>query len=869
MKLYLHIAFIIFSSWGSLFAAVVDQALIDNVWSMTSPNYKRGTHFVSRAVQAVNMLAHELQLYSNEAKATAAAKSIVAMVTTGKGVKGGLRGPSSKRRLANETEKKLMIDAVTKAVDYLQKQSLFDDVLRESLSEMLGTWNTDDVTRKHGSVVMGLLLASSKKTKRHDLASAKALVPTLIPDSALWIRTSLAPEAASWHYAQEYMEEPYVDHLYNAIELKRIQKAQADELVSDPVYSARIAAMPEDISSLESLTVELERTLIPEKALALAEKLRTIVKSLDLKTIKDNAVLFPRVIRALVAIEKFRMFEINLGGLDKADPTVIDYKNDALDPESQAILITLVSAIQNYLYNPGSTIDDLRQLFLYRKNDKRLERVVAALNAIKPDEFVNYRLLAALQRPIAINVLQYIAIDEVNLKQRLRYYAMPRFHKETKEIDYVLTFLRDYGSSGVLMQCGFFSLGYESRNDAFQQILDNLNDPRIFGLADWISARSGDISAAMNWLSMTDEQKDKAIADRKLKPDDAKRVRENYDKDVLEIKRVFKEKYSLQALGDAVLVARMKLSYQRVSDDIQRRKEIFESEKTKRRVAAGFTPVVPNEILIGIWLQYQKKHGLDVSRLNPKEICFRVEQEKTNLQRYLNDLLPPGKSATLTFKKDEERNDVFDRGGQIAGAIDIIKSVVSKEILDKADKILSSLTDQLLHFLENEEMERALMDSEVTRIFYTVPEFQKFIREDMHKFFAQGDSGKVGDVGGYGSGELLEFPPNPSWAQHIPSYPFLMSVLNNWNIGAWTSKHYLRVLQAGRIAEDIIRPIHATEDNEYLLTSEMYNTPSAKTIDVVNLGGGHFEKLVISNDYSRSARSIRHKALYNLSNTRP
>ena len=90
-----------------------------------------------------------------------------------------------------------------------------------------------------------------------------------------------------------------------------------------------------------------------------------------------------------------------------------------------------------------------------------------------------------------------------------------------------------------------------------------------------------------------------------------------------------------------------------------------------------------------------------------------------------------------------------------------------------------------------------------------------------------------------------------------------MAKLNNYSIGGWTSKNYLRILQAGRVDGDEIVPLYETEDGkEYALVSYISTTEDAKRIDVTNLGGGHFEKLIRAGDRPQAVRALLHVTTY-------
>ncbi len=831
MGIFSFIFLFIFSITTGVLAEV-DQRLIDNVYAMTGSNYKKDGNPISRPVQTVNMLAHELSLYADERMATAAAKSIISMVTKGEGVK-GLREVThrSRRRFLNEIEKELIIHAVTKAANYLQHLDLLDPFLEGSIGSMAGVWNSDDSTRKHGSVVLSLLMAAREKAATDyapQIYIAKAAAITM--DGAEAIHKTLE-DPDVWHYAEDYMTGPTQTHRYNAIAWKSIERDRNAELEGDRNFSTRIptkfpvrALTPEgkNVKFLNDLAKELERTLIPEKAATLSKQIMDSVRDADtdLRTLADPGgnQFHQAVVRALMAVEKFRMFVI---GTDAVRPTVFDYVNNGQNPESQAALIALVSAIQNYLYNPSSKVASLKKLFSYQSNDRHLAYLQGALSAVNLDIFINEDFTEALSNPIRINYLQEILIDQENLKQRLKFFWMPTFNKEAGQIIHEPTFVRYYGSSGSSNQCGFFSLGYKTRDEAKRQILDNLQDPKIFELANTISATSEKIRKLM------EEIKSGTV---------------NAETNILLAK--IKANQGLTEGGEA-LKARVLALYKQTSTEIKEEIDKINSAIDQEKRESGFLEKIPDREKIALWIMIHKDDRINFDDL--KGISKRVIEDDAVLDVELSTR----SNGQIMFPITHDKKGSFE-------------ALVTREIFTIADQIVTKLSDELRVFIAEQRMFKTIeLDSRLTKLFYSLTDFQEIIAQDMHNVFAQSDSGKTADVDQGESSELLEFPPNPEWRINIPSYPFLMAKLNNYSIGGWTSKNYLRILQAGRVDGDEIVPLYETEDGkEYALVSYISTTEDAKRIDVTNLGGGHFEKLIRAGDRPQAVRALLHVTTY-------
>ncbi|MBY0461868.1 MAG: hypothetical protein K2Q34_01640 [Alphaproteobacteria bacterium] len=478
----------------------MDQALIDNVYKMTRPEFVKDGNRVSRPVQTLNMLAHELSLYKEKARATAAAKSIISMVTKGEGVKGGLRKATHTRRFFNKTEKELVRDALTKAADYLQTQNELDPFLEGSIGSMVGIWD-DDATKKHGSIVLSLLAAAREKVRGTDIQTAKVRAGALIPDSYDAVLAQVIDDS-NWRSATAYMDAPRPRHRYNAIAWKAIEDAREAELAreTESVYKGRILAdfpvkalapTGDDIGALEGMAEQLEQTYVPKKALFLSNQIMGCLKhnSTDLRSIvaptTTNQTNFRKaVIRALAAVEKFRRYELEVT-LQTEAPKVVDYQDALANPENQAILLTLVTLVQKLIDYPLSSIDDLRDFFVSQRNDSLISATIQEkLALLDPGAIITEPLVEGIKRAhktlMPITERQKILVDQQALEHRLIYEGVPEFNFQNGEKPLVWRFLRFIESKGD-GQCGYYSIRNitDARVEYKRKFTDNLRTNEI------------------------------------------------------------------------------------------------------------------------------------------------------------------------------------------------------------------------------------------------------------------------------------------------------------------------------------------------------------------------------------------------------
>ncbi len=264
-------------------------------------------------------------------------------------------------------------------------------------------------------------------------------------------------------------------------------------------------------NSLVGLSTFLAETSNPQHAYRSAMALQDILQNkTDFSVLleeRSEGALYNTLVPALIRLEKYRLFETEHGSLKTLSPTVFDYKTSQQTPQSHAVLFSLVSAIHNAFSNPRTTPEDFLRLLKYQKNSRLLpEAVRTALgNMLHEPRFNNLidsgLLLMVQQTILGIASLQRRALEQQSQKQSLLSYNFPQLFPETCQQELQPFSVRHFGSSGVGAQCGFFSLNFESRQAAIEQILDNLIEPEIYTLANMITSEGARIrSMMMNYL---------------------------------------------------------------------------------------------------------------------------------------------------------------------------------------------------------------------------------------------------------------------------------------------------------------------------------------------------------------------------------
>ncbi len=340
---------------------------------------------------------------------------------------------------------------------------------------------------------------------------------------------------------------------YNAGLQKEMTRLEGLESVADggrkdyPTLVQEIVAanqgVADPLKAVKTLTRLLKTTVIPEKAHQLAKGIFMVLT----KDVDFSAAISDDIIDAIIAVEKYRMFEIGQGNLDKVNPSLFTYQGAAQSAASEAFLLALVSAIQDVLYNPNLTDEELVAGFRYKipKSGFKVVNVggetrvaqkptprpagelrpsyAIALKLVEDDamqKFVTKTGLSGRVKGTVLNItrLQKLAIDDVAMRQVLMFYSVPKFSsKASKQAAPLPQFLWHFNSSAYGYQCGFFSLGLQSRDEFINQILDNLNDPKIRGLVNQITSESANIQRAIDYCLKYGNKTDDEIEEDALK----------------------------------------------------------------------------------------------------------------------------------------------------------------------------------------------------------------------------------------------------------------------------------------------------------------------------------------------------------------
>ncbi|WP_207216345.1 hypothetical protein [Candidatus Finniella inopinata] len=142
------------------------------------------------------------------------------------------------------------------------------------------------------------------------------------------------------------------------------------------------------------------------------------------------------------------------------------------------------------------------ELIRYQKNSRVLAPIKSDMDGIFSTGSINLLITEELIKQIQATSLtifekqQTAIIQEANQQQRI-VYDVPFFDQEKGEQQIRQLPVYYFGSSARGSECGFFSLGFQGREQAISQIVDNLVENNIYVLADKVSGESGEIKAAM------------------------------------------------------------------------------------------------------------------------------------------------------------------------------------------------------------------------------------------------------------------------------------------------------------------------------------------------------------------------------------
>ncbi|RZI46469.1 hypothetical protein [Candidatus Finniella inopinata] len=497
------------------------QDILDSAMKMAEADYKIDANPVNKAVQAANFLAHDLKRESDPTRAKNIADTLLGLVSKGEGK--GVGGISETP--ANEGERGLMINALQEATRFLKEQ---DGLTEAALGANLKTFDKADKEheKQHVAHVSAIIFGAFKKHAGVlDSAAIKSDLQGILAGTA-WLKDYMTKDEY-WKYVDAYLSKALERRVYNVKIQQEIDDLRAKEKKDDgeadynhndfvKSYVASLVQGDNPLKDLETLTEKLQETVIPEKAFQIArsmiEKLKT--KDFNFERLLADSEGMPTVIDALIAIEKYRMLETRQSYLEKIDPPIFTYQNTKQSPESEAVLLAMVSAIQSILRNPDLTDDEVVDQFKYkipkspykavakggitwsieleerRGEDFKRPSYEKALEMIRGGAIKNLisklnlpQKVKDLSRPLNISKVQKLEIDKEAMKQKLFYVHRPVF--DFKKAVFVrepriMYWVQSRGNG----ECGYFSLRHaQGYAEYVQQILDNLDDPEIYNRA--------------------------------------------------------------------------------------------------------------------------------------------------------------------------------------------------------------------------------------------------------------------------------------------------------------------------------------------------------------------------------------------------
>ncbi|RZI45663.1 hypothetical protein [Candidatus Finniella inopinata] len=797
--------------------------ILNGALKMASDKYKIDGNQVNLAVQAANFLAHDLKRESDPTRAKNIADTLFGLVSKGEGVGGISETP------ANDRERRWMIDALQEGTRFLKAHQNLPEkaepLTEASLAEKLKSLavaakaheqqHLDEVKR----IILGALGAGAGGNVYN--AAIQKQIEQRVKDEVVAFGRELDTLKGAKNPLKKSNPKDIIDFLTEKSKSLVVPLALTQAAIDQ---TTDLAAKPD---ALINLTNILKETVIPQRAYQSAEAIREILKKIDFS---DLSHMPAGTIEALIAVEKYRMFETKQSssdakkeGLAWNDPTVFDYQGTTQSAQSEAVLLALVSAIQNYLYNIARTPEDLIRLFKYEMNSRNLkseyvrDTVKDMLQQKITDRVIDEKLLQDVNTAqLNISKVQKLAIDAVAMRQSLMFYSIPKFNIGTLHQETALPpkFILYFGSSGSGLQCGFFSLGFANRDEALELIIDNLCEPEILAMADSnLQSGSADIKAVLgNWQKL----RDKSDTD----------IKDDFLKEALVTRRRTLE--GSKAFALAVSENKRSDHQKKMADlDIDKTLAIEKEEIRKKQEARALEILKQREAYLEL---YAKNKNIDISRYKKGEATARKELLDRFFAEY--DIIIKAISA------DEKRID---------SAIEQRKTE-----LGMAGIVSESNAHNVAIATINLQRQKLQAQNRLVQFIYPIEDFKKVVENDMKQKFDDGE---------------LEFDPNPDWALRTPSYPQIIAEMNNYNIYAWVTKSQFDRMQREEGA-DVASPVYQTSDGEYVLVQYLPGGERGKSISLLNKYGGHFEKWIEADDYPRLARAVRHKQLHGVDDTR-
>ena len=176
----------------------------------------------------------------------------------------------------------------------------------------------------------------------------------------------------------------------------------------------------------------LREMLALEDAYAFADALHNdLTKKADFSLlVSGHTAEAAPLISALISVEKFRAFETQQGLLFRSDPSPLDYYvPGTANITSQAVLVSLATAIQKSLLNPKATAANLLDLVRYQKNSRSLKAIQPAIESLfttgSINLLINEKLIEQIRKiSLKISAMQKAAIGKEATSQQLITYNL-------------------------------------------------------------------------------------------------------------------------------------------------------------------------------------------------------------------------------------------------------------------------------------------------------------------------------------------------------------------------------------------------------------------------------------------------------------
>ena len=640
------------------------------------------------------------------------------------------------------------------------------------------------------------------------------------------------------------------------------------KLVDDTVVAARGAGQ----NIFEAVGNLLKTTVIPEKADYLANKaILQALKTKDFSGLPAAPNRMAEIIELLIAAETYRVFETTQGssdarkrGLAWNDPSLFDYQNTNQSAESEAVLLALVSAIQSIFNNPDATPADLIRLFNYDINNRRLTRpeLRAAAKAMIADGSLAVIItqglidrVKAMRGQMNIHAVQKLANDAVAMRQKLVYMQVPEFNFVTGRFVTRFEFMRWVGSEGD-GACGHYTLRFPGRNQYNSRIVDNVGEASVISLAHSFAGMGAGIYGDLTPTSKLDcIEALKNTLRALLVLDPAGGYQANLDSllpevpDSADYLSLPSKDLVVAELTEAVRVvgvARARVLTHVAPKKALEQKIAAQQEKTNAQMKEIEskpldTPADELSVLLTIQEVDTKELASSKAQLDILKVQFGALKPRYDaLGRAENKL---GEILTSFGRLDAGNLDVVREA--IAGIEAVqAESAIALEDLRK-EKGVASVQD--LDGADRSKLRLGFAPKEkpfydrIAELLVSPEELKRVTEEGIRAI----------DDGGW-----LNMGANAAWSDQALTYPFLVSLLGNYEIYVWVDEGKLP-LSAAIVTDGVRKLVNYVSAKQKVPGSRPYQ------IHMYNTDGqGHYSKFVRAGDGAGMANAFRHKRKY-------